>query len=138
MIYVRYTSFVQQAVKVISYNRQKQSSIGILLKVLRKYVKICSKCTGEHLCRSAISIKLQSNFIEITLWHGCFPVNLLHIIEKPFYMITYGGLLLNCVQAQAYLRRCQTFMIELFEKIISNFTAFSWLLFSQNIFIRNI
>ena len=30
-------------------------------------LKICSKFTGEHLCRSAISIKLQSNFIEITL-----------------------------------------------------------------------
>ena len=37
-------------------------------------LKICSKFTGENLCRSAISIKLQSkveitlcNFIEITL-----------------------------------------------------------------------
>ena len=30
-------------------------------------LKISSKFTGEHLCRSAISIKLQSNFIEITL-----------------------------------------------------------------------
>ena len=27
--------------------------------------------------KSAISIKLQSSFIEITLQHGCFPVNLL-------------------------------------------------------------
>ena len=41
--------------------------------------KMCSKFTGEHSCRSAISIKLQSNFIEITLRHGCAPVNLLHI-----------------------------------------------------------
>ena len=32
----------------------------------------CSKFTGEHPCRSAISIKLQSNFIEISLRHGCF------------------------------------------------------------------
>ena len=25
----------------------------------------------EHPCQSAISIKLQSKFIEIALWHGC-------------------------------------------------------------------
>ena len=34
--------------------------------------------------RSVISIKLQSNFIEITLRHGCSPVNLLHIFRTPF------------------------------------------------------
>ena len=32
--------------------------------------KICSKFTGENPCRSVISIKLQCNFIEITLRHG--------------------------------------------------------------------
>ena len=30
-------------------------------------LKICSKFTGEQPCRSVISIKLQSNFTEITL-----------------------------------------------------------------------
>ena len=38
-------------------------------------LKICSKFTGEHPCRSAISIKLQSDVIEIALRHGCSPVN---------------------------------------------------------------
>ena len=33
-------------------------------------LKICSKFTGEHPCRSVISIKLLSNFIEITLRHA--------------------------------------------------------------------
>ena len=28
--------------------------------------------------------EVQSNFIEITLWNGCFPVNLLHIFRAPF------------------------------------------------------
>ena len=37
-------------------------------------LKIFSKFTGEHPCRSAISIKLQSNFIKITLRHWCSPV----------------------------------------------------------------
>ena len=38
-------------------------------------LKICSKFPWEHSCRSLISIKLQSNFIEITLWQGCSPEN---------------------------------------------------------------
>ena len=29
-------------------------------------------------------MKIQSNFIEITLWYGCSPVNLLHIFRTPF------------------------------------------------------
>ena len=37
-------------------------------------LKICSRFTGEHPCRSAISIKLPNNFTEIPLWHGCSPV----------------------------------------------------------------
>ena len=49
-----------------------------------------------HPCQNAISIKLQSNFIETTLRHGCSPVNLLHIFRTPFSNNTSGGLLL-CV-----------------------------------------
>ena len=57
-------------------------------------LEICSKFTGEHPCQSAISIKLQSNFIEITLWHRCSPVNLLHIFSIPFLKNTSRQLLL--------------------------------------------
>ena len=53
---------------------------------------------GEHLCRSAISIKLQSNFIEIALRHGYSSVNLLHIFRTPFPKNTSGGLLLKKVR----------------------------------------
>ena len=45
-------------------------------------LKICSKFTGEHPHRNVISIKLCC-FIEITLWHGCSPENLLHIFRTP-------------------------------------------------------
>ena len=63
--------------------------------LLRKGVlKICSKFTGESPCRSAISIKLQSNFIEIALRHGCYPVNLLHLYGTPFRRNTFRWLLL--------------------------------------------
>ena len=57
-------------------------------------LKICSHFTGEHPCRSAISIKLYNSFIEIPLRHGCFPVNLLHIYRTPFSRKTSRWLLL--------------------------------------------
>ena len=56
-------------------------------------LKICSKFTGEHPCRSMISIKLLC-FIEITLRHKCSPVNLLHIFRTPFLKNASGWLLL--------------------------------------------
>ena len=63
---------------------------------LRKGVlKICSKFTGEQPCWIAISIKLQSNFIEIELWHGCSLINLLYIFRAPFPRNTSGRLLLR-------------------------------------------
>ena len=39
--------------------------------------------------------KVASNFIEITLRHGCSPVNLLHIFRTPFSKNTSGWLLLK-------------------------------------------
>ena len=61
----------------------------------RGVLEICSKFTRELPCRSAISIHLLCYFIEITLWHGCFPVNLLHIFRTPFPKSTAGDLPLN-------------------------------------------
>ena len=51
---------------------------------LQKAVRnICRKFTGEHPCRSVISIML-SNIINITLQHGCPPVSLLHVFRIAF------------------------------------------------------
>ena len=50
----------------------------------KEVLKICPKFTGKHSCWSVISIKLQSNFVEIVLRHGCSYVNLLHIFRTPF------------------------------------------------------
>ena len=47
-------------------------------------LRICSKFKGEIPCRSVISIKSQSNFIEIAPWHGCSPVNVLYIFRTLF------------------------------------------------------
>ena len=56
-------------------------------------LKTCSKFAGEHPCQSSILIKLLCNVIEITLRHGCSPVNLLHIFRTPFLKNTYKWLL---------------------------------------------
>ena len=64
----------------------------------KEVLKICSKFTGEHPCLSAISIKLFCNFIEITLRHGCSPVNLLHIFRTSFAKDISGRLLLDIYQ----------------------------------------
>ena len=48
-------------------------------------LKICSKFTGEHPCRSVISIELLCNFIEITPRYGCSLVKLLRIFRTPFF-----------------------------------------------------
>ena len=59
-------------------------------------LKICSRFTGEHPCRSGISIKLLFNFIEIVLRHGCSPVNLLHHFITPLPKSPSARLLLDC------------------------------------------
>ena len=56
-------------------------------------LEICSKFTGEHPCRSAISIKLLCNFIKMTLRHGCSPVNWLHIFRTQLFKRNSGWLL---------------------------------------------
>ena len=42
----------------------------------------------------AISMKLQSNFAEIALWHGCSTMALLRIFGATFPKNVSGGLLL--------------------------------------------
>ena len=42
-----------------------------------------------------ITLKLQGNLIEITLRHGCSPVNLLHIFRTPFAKITSASGILS-------------------------------------------
>ena len=44
--------------------------------------------------------QFSSNFIEITLWHGCSPVNLLHIFRTSFLKNTSGWLLVDIVLSE--------------------------------------
>ena len=58
------------------------------------FLKICSKFTGEHPCRSVISIKLLCYFIESALRNVCSSGNLLNIVRAPLHKNTSKGLLL--------------------------------------------
>ena len=63
---------------------QKQSSIGVLKKR-------CSKNMQQIYRRTPIP---KYDFNKITLRHGCFPVNLLHIFGTPFPRNTSRWLIL--------------------------------------------
>ena len=58
---------------------------GVLKKSCSENMQIFSK---QHLRQSAISVKFQSNFIEITLRSRFAPINLLHTSEQEHLWIT--------------------------------------------------
>ena len=92
--------------------------------LLTGILKICSKFTGKHSCRSVIAIKLQSNFIEITLPHGCSSVNLFHIFRTDFSKNTSGWLLLSLPDQSASWRPStlfKRFQRRYFPMYITNF-----------------
>ena len=72
-------------------NSQKQPSRGVLR---------CS-ASMQQIYRKTPMPKCDFNkvalHIEITLWHGCSLVNLLHISRTAFPKNTSGGLFLNRV-----------------------------------------
>ena len=48
---------------------------------------------------------MQNKFIEITLQHGCSPVNLLHIFRTAFSKNTSRGPPLDCISRFYFLCR---------------------------------
>ena len=86
-------------------------------------LKICTKFTGEHLCRSVISTKLHSSFIKIALRRRCSPVNLMHIFRTPFLKNTFEGLLLNILltirNMHVFVNICLLELLIVFQFIIS-------------------
>ena len=64
----------------------KHSSEAALYRCSYKKVfwKYAAYLQGEYPCRSVISIKLQSNFIQITIRHGRSLVNMLQFLDHRF------------------------------------------------------
>ena len=80
-------------------------------------LKLCSKFTGEHLCRSVMLIKLFCNFTEITLGYGCSPVNSLHIFRTPFPKNTSKGRLLSVSRRKNIFYEIMLIELWIFQKV---------------------
>ena len=91
--YILYWWPVGDANSIGCYGGGRRSSPPELL-LDKGVLKLCNMFTREHPRWSVISIKLQSNFAEIKLRHGCYPVNFLQIFRKTFPKNNFGGLLL--------------------------------------------
>ena len=102
---------------------QKQPSRGAVRKR-------CSK-NMQQIYRKTPMLKLQSNFIEITLRYGCSPVNLLHILRTPFSRSTSGRLLLL---VHDFLTLTSPFREK--HKVLTEFPAGNYLLNVNNRKIR--
>ena len=81
-----------------------------------------SKFTGEHSCRSAISIKLLCDFHTSA---RCSPVNLLHIFRTLLLKNTSGWLLLTVQFSIINIRKCSILHHFIFNSL-------KQLLFSKN------
>ena len=84
-------------IDIVSWNNfryiQKQPPRRVLKKRCSQNMQQIYRRTPMPKC-DFNKVGLLCNFIEITLWHGCSPVNLLHIFRTPFTKNTSGRLLL--------------------------------------------
>ena len=78
---------------------------------------------------------LQSNFIEITLPHGCSPVNLLHIFRTPFLKNTSGRLLLKMSVSILDKKRFQFSSINLFPPSLLSINRMYFPSFDRKLFL---
>ena len=83
--------------------------------------------------------KVVCNFIEIALWHGCSPVNLLYIFRTPFSKNISGWLLLidaskmfHIVDNLLLLKRLEMYFVN-----TTNLAWFSRLLIWQETVSKN-
>ena len=97
-------------------------------------LKTCSKFTGEHPCRSVISIKLLCNFIEIAFRHGCSPVNLLHNFRTSFLKNTSVSAFCEDSERLYLLSQYQLFMFCAFWNKYPEF-FYAGLIFTPEVFI---
>ena len=98
-------------------NRQKQPYIGALKKRCFENIPQIYRRTSMPKCDFN---EVLCNFIEIALWHGCSPVNLLHIFRTPFPRNTSGWLLLNICKPFISVMQCgNTPLMEISEDRIS-------------------
>ena len=70
-----------------------------------------------QICRKIYRRTFMLNFIEITLWHRCSPVNLLHIFRTRFPKNTSRWLLLDKVRELSKIGKVQKSRVYLLLRI---------------------
>ena len=80
---------------------------------------------------------LQSNLIEITLQHGCPPVNLLHVFRTPFPKSTFWWLLLSIVNLVVKRRRDFPRFLAMFIQKLLISSLLLYINFHNNMFSDN-
>ena len=89
LLCLKHVVFLKRICRNWQYMTMKFKSSRSEVFLVNGVLKICSK--------------LICNFIETTIWHGCSPVNLLHIFRTPFTKNTSGWLLLEIIKNDAKL-----------------------------------
>ena len=92
----------RQFVYSVQKNTFHRTNIEVAIQRCSQEKDALSKFTAERPCRSVISKTLLCNVIEITLWHGCSAVNLLHIFRTPLLKDTSGWLFLEIVKQRPF------------------------------------
>ena len=77
--------------EIVELVNQKHSSRGVLEKRCSENMQQIYRRKPMPKCDFK---KVASQLIEISLWHGCSPVILLHMFRTPFPRNTSGWLLL--------------------------------------------
>ena len=81
-------------------------------------IKSCSENMQQFYSRTRMPKcdfnEVVYNFIEITLRHGCSPVNVLHIFRTHFPRNTSGGLLLYSCKERVTIKCCWSILILFF------------------------
>ena len=86
-----------------TFNRIIRKQLNILIAFLEYLEVRIQKQPSRRVLKKRCSENMryaanfQENTYEITLWHGCNPVNLLHIFRTSFPKDTSGRLLLPIV-----------------------------------------
>ena len=85
-------------------------------------LEICRKFKREKRWLSVIAIKFLCKFIEITILHGCFPVDFLHICSTAFLKSTCGEMLLTLVNkcfSEAYFGPYFEKLHHMFDRVVN-------------------
>ena len=77
------------------YRTWRSSPPSVFRKICSENMQQMNRRTPMSKCDfNKVAEQLNWGRIELALWHGCSPVNLLHIFRIPFHN-TFGELLLN-------------------------------------------